>query len=641
MSSKAITEQLYGADRNRLGVLSIVLAAVLFLAFNMFVDLSLRSAQLDLTERKLYTLSDGTRRVLASLDEPVTLRLYFTRDLGDNYPTHAAYFTRIRELLERYVDLSRGKIRLEVYNPEPFSEVEDEAVTFGLQGVPFNQSGDKGYFGLAGSNALEGQQVIPFFTTEREKFLEYDLTKLVYNLSTVDKPVVGMLSRLPIEGGVMSGRRPQPAWAITNQIREFFEIHTLPAEISSVPDDVDVLMIVHPKGLSDETLYAIDQFVLKGGRALVFADPNPELDVPSPLNPPGPSDLGKLFSAWGLELVKDKVAGDLETARRVNVRDQGQLTAVDYVVWNTLVQKNMDSADAVVADIGSLNVGSAGILRPLKGATTKFHPLIRTGTESQAIDAKKLHGRIDVVGLFRDFKPSGKRFTLAARVVGPVKSAFGDKPPLIGTGEAAKKGQAKRAETHLGKSAKPINVIVVADTDMLHEGLWADTRNLMGEQLVIPYAGNADMVMNALENLSGGDALLDLRSRADARRPFTMVEQLQLASDRQYRAEKEKLVKKLTKTQDEMESLTSPNKAGGETILSAEDKQRIEDFRHQIIEIRRKLREVQHALRKDIDDLDAWLKFLNIAAIPLVLGLAALILALVRRFRRPRRPVEG
>lgn len=627
-------------DRNRLAVIGVGLAAVLFLAVNLAVNLSLRSAQVDLTERGLYTLSDGTRKVLTSLTEPITLRLYFTRALGESYPGHQAYANRVRELLERYVNISGGKIRLEVKNPEAFSEVEDEAVTFGLQGLPYDQSGDRGYFGLAGTNSVDGKAVIPYFTTEREPFLEYDLTKLVYSLATLDRPVVGMVARLPVEGGFMMGQRPVPAWAVISQIRELFDVRTMPAEFNAVPPEIGMLMLVHPKNLSDETLYAIDQFVMRGGRVLAFIDPNAETEAPSPQGPPGPSDIDRLLKSWGVTFIKDKVAADLQSARRVNVRHEGQITQVDYVAWNTLDRRNLDTTDAVVADIRDLNVGSAGILEPAEGATTTFRPLVTTSEDSEALDVAKLQGRIDIVGLFRDFKASGKKLTMAARVTGPVKSAFPDGPPLIGEGEDAEKARLERAKTHLAESQKPLNAVIVADTDVLHEGLWAEIRNVNGEQLLVPYAGNSDFVINAVENLSGGDVLLGLRSRGDSKRPFLMVEKIQLEAERKFRAEQEKLAKELQETQKRIEGLTNREGANGEAILTAEEKTAIAEFRRKMIDIRHDLRNVQHALRKDIDALDAWLKFLNIAAIPLILGFAALVIAVARRLSRARaRPV--
>jgi len=626
-------------DRSRLAVIGIVLAAVLFLAFNIAVNLSLRSAQVDMTERQLFTLSEGTRRVLTSLEEPVTLRFYFTRGLGERYPGHAAYASRVRELLERYVDISGGKIKLEVKNPEPFSELEDEALAFGLEGIPYNEAGDRAYFGLAGTNAVDGRETIPYFSTEREPFLEYDLTKAVYSLANLNRRVVGIMSRLPIEGGFMMGQRPQPAWAVMNQVRELFETRTMPAEVDVIPPEVDVLLIVHPRDLSQETLYAVDQFVMRGGRVLAFIDSNAEADVPGPTHQPAPSNLGKLLTNWGVKFLDDKVAGDLESARRVNVRHEGQITLVDYVAWNQFDRRNLNTGDPVVADIRGVNVGTAGIIEKAEGATTTFTPLITTSAQSQAIDVAKLRGRIDVVGLFRDFKPSGQPLTIAARVTGTVKSAFPDGPPLIGTGEAAEKAMAEKAKLHIAEAKAPLNAVIVADTDMLHENLWANVRDVGGQQVMVPYAGNGDFVVNALENLSGGDALVGLRSRGDSKRPFLLVERLQLEAERGFRAHQERLVKEMQETQQKLDGLTSRENVSGETILSNDEKAAIAEFRTKMVDIRRELRDVQHALRKDIDELDAWLKFLNIAAIPLLLGLIALVIAVARRLNRARRPV--
>ena len=414
----------------------------------------------------------------------------------------------------------------------------------------------------------------------------------------------------------------------------------MPAEFSAVPPEVGVLMMVHPKELSEETRYAIDQFVMRGGRVLAFIDPNAEAEVPGPRKQPGPSDIDRLLKSWGVTFVKDKIAADLKTARRVSVRDKGQITQIDYVAWNTLGAENLNTKDAVVADVRSLNVGSAGIIEPAPGATTTFTPMLTTSENSQALDAAKLRGRIDIVGLFRDFEPSGKKLTMAARVTGPVKSAFPDGPPLVGTGPDAEKARAERMKSHIAESKKPLNAVVVADTDLLHEGLWAEVSNVNGEQLLVPYAGNSDFVINAVENLSGGDALLGLRSRGDSRRPFELVEEIRLEAERRFRTEQEKLVKELQETERRIEGLTSRESGAGDAILTEDEKQAIAEFRRKMVDIRRDLRDVQHALRKDIDALDAWLKFLNIAAIPLLLGLAALIIAVGRRFSRARaRPV--
>ncbi len=397
-------------DRSRLALGGLLLAVVLFFSVNVFSNATFQGLRLDLTEGRVFTLSEGTRNVLATIDEPIALRLYYSKLLGERSPSHATYFERTRELLERYRDLSGGLVSFQLLNPEPFSDDEDSALAAGMQGIPLNNSGELGYFGLAATNSTDDQAVIPFFTTEREGFLEYDLTKIVYALANPERKVVGLMTGLPITGG---GSRPpfnqQPAWAIVDQIKEFFDLRLLPTELRQIPDDIDTLMLIHPKGLNDFTLYAIDQFVLGGGRVLAFVDANAEVDVPADgrMQSLPVSTFNKILKTWGVQLANNKVAGDLETARRVNVPVGGKMSVADYVVWLGLSKANFDTKDAVTGDISVINVASAGILETVKGTDTTISPLITTGKKSMAISAEKVMRSPDVVGLVRDFKASG------------------------------------------------------------------------------------------------------------------------------------------------------------------------------------------------------------------------------------------
>ncbi len=626
-------------DRSRLAAVGLALSVVLFFAVNIFSNAAFQALRLDLTEGKLFTLSEGTRKVLAAIDEPIRLRLYYSQLLGERSPRHATYFERVRELAERYSEISGGKVILEVLNPEPFSDEEDSAIGFGLQGIPLNNTGDLGYFGLTGTNSTDDKAVIPFFTTERESFLEYDLTKVVFTLANPERKVVGVMSRLPIEGGAMRPPFTQtPAWAVMGQIREFFEVRSLPNELREIPEDIDILMLVHPKGLNDFTFYAIDQFVLGGGRALVFVDANAEVDVP----PDGRmtslprSEFNKILETWGVRLAADKVAGDLDAARRVNVKVGGKMNVVDYVVWMSLSRKNFDIKDAVTGDISLINVASPGILEKTKDATTQVLPIISTGPRSMAIEAEKVMIRPDVVGLFRDFKSGGKPLTLAVRIKGPVKSAFPDGPPQDKDKNKDKDAPSAAAKKHLAQSAKPVNLIVVADVDMLHDRFWVDIRQLMGRQLLVPHANNADFVVNSLDNLGGSDALIGLRGRAESSRPFHLVQEIRQDAERQFREKEKSLQTKLEDVEAKLENLVRRRGTDTEQVLTPGDKAAIDKFRNEMIQVRKELRGVQRALRKDIDRLDGLLKFINIAAIPLILGFAAILAAIVRTRRRAR-----
>ncbi len=615
------------ADRQKLGIAGLILAAVLFLAVNILSNNSLRAVQWDLTEGRLFTLSEGTHDVLSKIDEPITARLYFSRILAEESPQHATYYERVRELLERYADLSDGMLRLEIYDPAPFSDDEDKAVAFGLSGVPINNAGDLGYFGLAATNSTDDKELIAFFSPDRESFLEYDLTKLVHSLAAAEKKVVGLLTSMPINGGPVGTRNPREPWAVIKQIGEFFEIEPVPIDVPVIPDSIGTLMIVHPKGLKDKTLYAIDQFVLGGGRALVFVDPNAEVDAAGSqgMASTGKSDFNKILKSWGVELRADRIVGDLDTARRVNVRDAGKLAVSDYVAWLALRADNFDKGDAMLGDLGVINVASAGILDPIAGAGTQLAPLITVGPRSMEIEAEKVSRRPDVLGLFRDFKAGGKKMTLATRITGTAKSAFPDGPPA-----AAKDAKAK----HLTEAKQGIHAIVVADVDVLHESLWADVKDLFGNRVMVPFANNGDFVVNALDSLSGSRSLTGLRGRATASRPFHLVREIRQAAELRYRAKEKQLKINLDDVRAKLNKLIGGERTEGETILKPEERQAIEKFRTEMLSVRRELRGVQHALRQDIDNLHGLLKFLNIAAIPLLLGIGTVIFTIVGRRRR-------
>ena len=289
------------SDRGKLMIVGLVLAAVLFISVNIVSNNSLRALQLDLTEGSLFTLSDETARVLSDIDEPITMRLYFSKVMGEQSPTHLTYFERVRELLEQYVKLANGKLRLQVFNPEPFSDDEDSAVAFGLSGLPINQQGDLGYFGLAGTNSTDDKEVIPFLTPERETFLEYDMTKMVKALATPEKQTVGVMSTLLVNGGYIPNQGQRPRWSVIDQINEFFAIQPVPVDTKEIFEGVGTLMVIHPKRFPQSTLYAIDQFVMKGGRVMIFVDPNAEVDGPGGgMRPNEHSDFEKIFSTWGV-----------------------------------------------------------------------------------------------------------------------------------------------------------------------------------------------------------------------------------------------------------------------------------------------------------------------------------------------------
>jgi ABC-type uncharacterized transport system involved in gliding motility auxiliary subunit len=663
-------KRLANLDKTTTAAIGLVLAVVLFFAVNIFAQGVFRNVNLDLTQGGLYTPSRGTRELLQGLKEPITLRFYFSKRLGDALPTYGNYAARVRELLERYASLADGKIRLEFYDPEPFTDAEDRAESFGLQGVPVGDQGDQVYFGLAATNSTDDEDSVPFFQPDRERFLEYDVAKLISGLAHPKKQVVGVLSSLPMEGSfgnpMMGGGGSTPPWTIMSEMHQEFDVRDLDDSIDKIDKDIDVLMVVHPKDLPAKAQFAIDQFVLGGGRALVFVDPNAETDAsPTPMmmTAASSSDLPRLFHAWGIRLVPGMVAGDRELATRVQAPINGRSQAVDYVGWLSLGQDEIDRNDVVTADISTMVMPTPGILEKDPGATVGFTPLLHTDADAEEIPAKDLRMLPDLMGLLATYKPGGHPLTLAARITGTVKTAFPDGPPVekpVETKEPAKpeankpeankpeankpeankpevnKPEANKPATWLKESVKPINVIVVADVDMLSDRFWVTAQNFFGQQVATPSAGNGDFVMNALDNLAGSPALLSLRGRTLSARPFTLVQKIRADADARYLAKAQALQSRLDDTRKKLASLQKEG-AGSKQILSPAQQHEIDKFRDDLIATRKSLRDVQHALQVDIDRLEAVLKFVNIGLMPILIGILALAIAALHAARRRKR----
>jgi ABC-type uncharacterized transport system involved in gliding motility auxiliary subunit len=615
----------------------LLMAVALLLAVNIISDITLKSARLDLTEQQLYTLSDGTRNILKNLEEPITLRFFLSQKLATRLPGINNYTVRVRELLEEYQRAAGDKLKLKLIDPEPFSEAEDSAVGYGLQGIPVDTNKTVFYFGLAGTNSVDDEEVIPFFSPNREEFLEYDLTKLIYQLANPKQKVVGIMTTLPVLGERASPFQQNAAqsWMIVEHIRQLFDVRNISTDVETIPDDISVLMLIHPKELSDATLYAIDQFVLKGGRAIIFADPYSEAYQPptDPNNPlaalqaPRNSELTKLFDAWGIELVPNKVVGDLHVAQKVQMRKGARAIVVNYPVWMALNdERYFNKKDIITAKLGNIRVATPGALVEKGDVETDIIPLIESGNEAMQIGVEKLSFFAGAENLARDFRAEGK-FTLAARITGKVKTAFPDGKPTDDEDDQTE---------HLTESAEPINLIVVADTDILEDKFWVRVQNIFGQRLAIPHAANATFVSNALDNLSGSNDLISVRNRGTFARPFTRVEAIQQEAEQRFREKEKELEARLEETEQKIRNLQNQKQDGNELMLSVEQQQEIVRFRQEKVKIRKELRNVQHALQKDIERLETQMKFINIGLMPLLIGFWGITLSIWNRRRRSK-----
>ena len=630
-----------GWKRTGYGVGGLAALAVLFLGVVMLSNLGLRGMRLDLTQNHLYTLSGGTREVLAELKEPVDLYFYFSRDAAEKQsPLIMPYANRVREFLEEITARSAGKIRLHVIDPQPFSDDEDHAAEAGLQALPGNDTGgDSLYFGLAGTNSTDGRSVIPNFQPDREEFLEYDVAKLVQELANPKKPVVGLLSSLPLQGqfNPMTGQMGD-TWPVLSQIEQLFTVRPLTADLDHIDKDVDVLMIVHPKNLAPKALYAIDQFVMRGGRVLLFVDPNSGADT-SGQDPQNPfagatanhsSDLEPLLTAWGVAYDPTQVVGDLDLGLEVRASMQGPPTR--HIAILGLRRDDMDRKDVDTAALDTINVATAGFLAPRPGASTKFEPLLMSSTNAAPIPASRFNALTDPASLRDGFKPTGTRYALAARITGPVTSAYPQGAP------PDPKPAAGPPIAHMAKSTVPANIVIVADTDLLMDYLWVQTRELLGQRIAQAFANNGDLVANAIDNLTGSGALISIRGRATFSRPFERVEALKRQADDRLRSKVLELQSELQQTETKLTELQSKRNDQSSLMMTPEQDQELKRFTAEKARVRKELRETQRGLDVDINRLDDWLKVINIAVAPLLVAIAG---ALILSFRRKRKSRGG
>ena len=617
------------------GVGGLIALAVLFLGVVMLSNVGLRGMRVDLTQNKLYTLSPGTQQVLAELKEPVNLYFYFSREAAAKQaPLVLPYATRVREFLEELAARAGGKIHLRVVDPQPFSDDEDRAAEYGLQSLQAG-GGDALYFGLAGTNSTDGRASIPSFQADREEFLEYDVAKLINELGTPKKPVIGLMSSLGLQGqfNPMTGQMGEP-WPILTQLQELFSIRTLTADIDHVDKDVDVLMLVHPKQLQPKTLYAIDQFVMRGGRVLLFVDPNSGADTSGqdPSNPMAgamanhSSDLAPLLKAWGVDYDRSKVIGDLE--RGLEVRTSMQAPPVRHIGILGMGHGDMNQTDVVTASLEKINLATAGALAAHPGAKTSFEPLLLSSAAAAPIPALRFNALTDPTTLRDGFKPTGIHYALAARITGPVESAFPQGAP------PDQKPAAGPPVAHLAKSTAPANIVIVADTDLLMDYMWVQTRELFGQRVAQAFANNGDLVANILDNLSGSSALISVRGRATFSRPFERVEALRRQADDRLRSKAMELQAELQQTEAKLTQLQNKRNDQSSIMLSPEQEAELKRFVAEKARVRKELRETQRGLDVDINRLNTWLKVLNIAVAPLLVAVAGVVILSLRRRRR-------
>jgi len=614
-------------------------------AFILVNTVSLRSItglRLDATQDGAYTLTTGSRNIARSPDEPLTLTFYYSPALGQGRPEIDAHARRVRELLEEYARISQGKIRLSIINPEPFSDAEDTAAQQGLIAVPAPGGGSL-FLGLVGVNALDGREIIPFFDPRKERFLEYEISRLVHALANPKRTHVGLITSLPMEGGfAMDPRTRQPTqtppWQIIEEIKGLFTLTRLDNP-SVIPEDVDILMVVHPKDLAEQTLFAIDQFVLRGGRLLLCLDPRCEGDdAGQQFGAPGTnaSNLSRLLDAWGVEMPAGMLAADDVLAKPVFTGTRNNPEITRYVVILGAGETALSSSDPVTSSLTEMVLGTPGYFRVKEGAADPLTitPIISTSPTAMEMPAAALGTQPQPKELLKQFKPGTHALVMGARFTGRARTAFPEGRPAPSEGEPAPLPDSAPA---LSESKGDVNIIAVADCDFLADAMWMRASELFGSRVMEKLSSNADFVLSALDNLAGSDDLITVRARRESARPFKVVEDMQRRAEQRHLAEEDVLKASLAETEARIRDLEAKKDgAQGSLVLSPEQRAEVEKFRAQAADTRKQLREVRRKLNADIDSLGKQLKFINTALVPLLVAILAVGLGFFRRARRSK-----
>ena len=628
-------------SRRTILLTALVVLAIGFVALTLGSSRWLRMGRVDLTADKLYTLTPGTIHIVGGLRAPLKLTLYFSEHATRDLPQLRSYQQRVSEMLQEMVARAHGRLRLHIVDPVPYSDDEASAEGYGLTPISGGTNGERVFFGLVGStlspNAdsdsdsdgdgeghLPGKTLaIPLFDPSRETFLEYDIAKLLYELDEPSKPRVGLISSLPVQGNPVIGEEP---WTAMRQLSQLFDIKTLdPDKLKGIGSDIQALLLVHPKHLSADTLYAIDQYVLRGGHLVVFVDPLAEMDNAPFVNSSGvtddhDSDLPKLFAAWGVQYDPQKVVLDRSRALRIELADNSPMS---HPAMLGLGQQELNHDDVITASLQRVNVSSAGFFDLSPGTSSRLLPLMQTSTDAQVVSSQRVRESISNPGnLLDNYKPDNAHYVIAARLRGQFSSAFPER-----AGEAG----------HLARSGAAAEVILVGDTDLLSDRLWVSyTQSMLGQPQLSALANNGDFITNIADNLSGSSALLSIHGRVSSQRPFTRVLALQSVADQKFLAKKQELQRELAVTRSRLSEL-QPAKAARSDGVSAEQRAEIEQFLQRQLEINKELRNVQHQFNAEIDALGLRLKFINIVLVPALVALVGLLYGWRRSMRSRRR----
>ncbi len=615
-------------SRRSAAILGCALLLAAWLAVHAILSMVRVPVRLDLTEGSLYTLSLGTRAMLESLDEPVRIDFFYSADAAKDIAVLRNHAIRVQEFLDELARASHGRVEVRVIDPLPFSEAEDAANAAGIAPIQADGSGRQLMLGLLISGSTDRREGIPYLNPAEEAYLEYDISRAIVNVSRVTRARVALITSLPMDSSFdPRAQQMAPPWQVLAQLRNLFEVEVVAADAETLPEQFDALVIAHPKALSENLLRAIDQYAVGGGKLLLFLDPYCESDAQAAGAMGfgaggGASDLGSLPSAWGIGWTGGDVVADRTYAQRVRARSKEGLATIDYVAWLLLTNDAILKDDPAYAVLANIVMLSAGSLSTVEGGPMQMTPLIVSSTDSMMIEGSKLGAFADPAALLREFVPSNKRHTLAARFVGVVTSAY----------PAAKGAETIAAEVAT-PPAKPATLVVIADADLLRNEAWTQEERLGSLSLGWrSFADNGSLLVNAVEQLCGDSALLSLRSRGSSQRPFDVVRQLQRGAEERYRAREQELTASITQSQASINDLQKQKSPDQLLILTSEQQSQLVTLQAAVAKARKELRQVQFSLREEVESLGHRLMLLNVVVWPLVVAVAAVGWGLRRTF---------
>jgi ABC-type uncharacterized transport system involved in gliding motility auxiliary subunit len=608
-----------------IGALVVVLI-IIILVNVLFARVNLR---LDVTEDKIYSLSKGTQKILENIPGNVSIKFFYSRSLDGFPPQLKAYAGKVLDFLSEYEFHSGKKITVEVYDPKPDSEEEEWARKFDIQGFDL-PTGETLYLGLVALSA-DQEETIAFLDPAQEGRLEYDLTRIIAQVQSVKNQKIGLISSLPVFAGPsmefnIPGQTMEP-WHFIKELQDTYEVTRIDQDAEMIPDDIDLLVIVHPSGLSNILEYAIDQYVLKGGNALIFVDPFATRDITAQ-HQVSSSSLPQLFKAWGIDMDPEKAVVDFNFPTGLRT-DSHQVESNPS--WLSLPDEAFNKDALITSQLNSMILPVAGAIKKAENADIGYESLIQSSTNSALVNTFQL--RLGIEEIRREFQPTPEKYDLAVKIHGNFKTGFPDGKPPQDSDNMEKDNE--HAETFSGKSLKesssPAVIIVVSDTDLLWDGYYLSKQNFLGMEMVNFFNDNLDFFQNATEMLSGGDDLISIRSRSKFERPFTRVQRLERKAAAQWLEREQDLVRKVEETNLKLKELESLKDATQKFVLSKEQEEEIQNFKEERLRINHELKLVRRHLRSEIESLGTKIKFANIFLMPLLVSIAGIGYALYKR----------